>query len=108
MAFSKNIRLASGAVGLGVALQRIGAFQGQFNLPAVSVDSLLDVYLPGVAGAAAIVPNINIPKERLVIGLTMAALAVRTLVQQGRAQFTFENILEGYAPAALAALIFMG
>jgi len=100
----RMVALIQAIVALSVGLKRLGVFQGTFALPALTVDSVLDVYLPLVYGTGTLVEKVKLPGEQPVMTLVLSIMAFRVLVQQGRTDpSNFDNLWEGYAPAIGAA-----
>ncbi len=99
------IALIQGLVLVSIFLKRIGIIQGEFAFPALTIDSFLDVYAPGIVGMFVLVDRWKLPSEQLIATILLLVIAFRVLVTQARTDFSnFDNIWEGLAPAAAGGL----
>lgn len=102
----RNARLLGGATGVGIAINKMLA-GGAIAIPALTVDNVIDIYAPGILGAAALLPGINLPNEKRLLGVSLAVVGGRNVLLRQRTAINFDNILEGYAPLILGVVLFL-
>ena len=100
-----TIALIQGLVLVSIFLKRIGIIQGNFAFPALTIDSFLDVYAPGIVGMFVLVDRWKLPSEQLIATILLLVIAFRVMVTQGRTDFSnIDNVWEGLAPAGAGGL----
>lgn len=81
-------------------IKRSGLLAGSFALPPISVNSILNVYAPGIVGFSLLIEKIKLPGEQWLATILLGVIAFQVLVTEGRTDFTnMDNVQEGLLPA---------
>lgn len=103
----RTARLVGGAALIGIAVQNaLPAAGSEFTLPAFDKDGLLNVYVPAGAGIVALIPGL-VPNSKLVAAAGLLVVGGNRVVLNKQTDFTAENILQGYLPLVMGALLLM-
>ncbi len=98
---NRTVALVQAAILIWIFIKRSGLFGGKFALPALSVDSAIDVYAPGIVGVALLWEKIKLPGEQWFATLLLGIIAFKVLITEGRTDFSnVDNVTEGLLPAA--------
>jgi len=101
----KTARLVGGAAAAGIAVQNaLPAAGEQFSLPAFDQAGIFGVYAPAGIAVVALVPGL-VQNSKQIAGFGLLVIGGKRVIMDGQTAFTMENILQGYAPLLMGALL---
>jgi len=107
MAFinDKTARLIGGAAAAGIAVQNALPAAGEtFQLPAFDQAGIFGVYAPAGIAFVALVPGL-VKNGKQIAGFGLLIIGGKRVVMDGQTALTMENVLQGYGPLIMGALL---